>query len=196
MTLLGVVSARKDQRKDAISAAKWKSLEGKLRCYSLVLSVTASAGRPKLPRPTFWGQGRSIVRPRQGVIKVRSREGLGKRRVKGHEPENALARAVAAKIEKGVGLMAIERPDGFMQPTAGIDVRGLRERIVDALRPAFLFQRREDRFLVPRGHPELLHEGALEVEPPKLGVPAGMLGGGASSIGWRIRRVRGGGTFA
>ena len=83
MTFFGVVSARKDQRKDAISAAKGKSTEGKPRCFSLVLSVTASAGRPKLLRPTFWGSGVYIVRRGEGVIKVRSGGDLGERRTTG-----------------------------------------------------------------------------------------------------------------
>ena len=137
-----------------------------------------------------------VVRPRQGVIKVRSGGDLGERLLKGHEPENALAGAVAAKIEKRIGLVAIEGADGFMEPAAGIDLGRLRERIVDALGPAFLFQRCEDRFLVRRGHPELLDDGAVEAKLPKLGVPAGMVGGAASSIEWGIRRGGRGWTFA
>jgi len=60
-------------------------------------------------------------------------------------PGDAGSFAVAAEAKQAMGLVAIEPMDRVVQPRVGVDVATAWQRILDVLRPAFLFKCTEDQ---------------------------------------------------
>ena len=73
-------------------------------------------------------------------------------------PEDAGSLSVAVKAEQGIDLASVEPVDGVMQPGRRVNVVSDRQRILNMLNPTFLFEHRQNGFLIPRRYAKAFND--------------------------------------
>ncbi len=86
-------------------------------------------------------------------------------------PADALARPVAKKADKTLLYALVQSADGEVQSVLCLDSRAVWQWIVDAVRPAFLLKRRQNRLLIVRRYAELLDYPTCDRKHASCGVP-------------------------
>ena len=91
-------------------------------------------------------------------------------------PVHLPAVAVAVEAKQGCDLVTIERLDCRQQSLLGFLIGLGNKRIVDELRPTFLFEGSQDEFLVAGGNAEPLDDLTAEEQLAMVRVPFGNFG--------------------